>query len=409
MCGLLGMMSPFLTKGDQALFQTMLIAGHVRGTDGTGIAVVDSNYNTQIFKSQLPSYELVSSKSYQQWCSKSITNTVKVLMGHNRAATRGVVSNENSHPFIRDHIILSMNGTVTNQTLLPDHKKFTVDSDNVAHSIATIGIDETIKKLSGGFCLTYIDMKENTMNFIRNDGRPFTLIKSNSDWFWASEEKMLDWILSRRLSNLKIDKFVLEPNVLHTFDLTESSYQAPKLRKLEPYTVPVVTNRYHYDNEDYYHNYLGRWEIGNDFEDVTTEVKTEKPKNSIVPWKNKQKKEEVVVESEGMTKRMEKATNFLIKHNVGYQLGDRIDVYAYQFEPYNSTLVLPSDPNPAGRLIMCSSDDSYWIERHCVRKSEADHLMSCGELSAEIFSATEDGDGDLIMFVTDTQPRKKKA
>lgn len=111
------------------------------------------------------------------------------------------------------------------QDLLPDSKNFEVDSENICHSINTIGAAETIQKLDGAFTLIWHDASDNRLHIIRNEERPFHLARCNKDWFGASEEDMLMWILKRSKSHKnRIDEhFECKVGTEYIFDMSNNS------------------------------------------------------------------------------------------------------------------------------------------------------------------------------------------
>src|SRR3546814_11475199 len=72
-----------------------------------------------------------------------------MLFGHNRAATKGAVNQENAHPFNHGDIVGCHNGTLYNVTNLDDHKDFKVDSENIFYDMSRNGAKATIVKQIG--------------------------------------------------------------------------------------------------------------------------------------------------------------------------------------------------------------------------------------------------------------------
>src|SRR3546814_3056993 len=95
-----------------------------------------------------------------------------MLFGHNRAATKGAVNQENAHPFNHGDIVGCHNGTLYNVTNLDDHKDFKVDSENIFYDMSRNGAKATIAKLQGAFALCWYDESNRTVNLVRNSQRP---------------------------------------------------------------------------------------------------------------------------------------------------------------------------------------------------------------------------------------------
>lgn len=189
MCGLVGVAGHVSVK-EEGVFKRLLELDTIRGPHSTGILAVDSAGNTQVVKKVGTPWDLYQYKQVDEIFRASLS----VLMGHNRWATKGKINHINAHPFEHEHIIGAHNGTLRNQSLLINHKKFEVDSDNIFYSISEVGVDETIVKTCGAFALTWYDTEQETMNFIRNDERPLWICESEDKRtvFWASEKWMLE-------------------------------------------------------------------------------------------------------------------------------------------------------------------------------------------------------------------------
>lgn len=238
MCGLVGCASPWMNEKEKGIFKQMLYADVFRGIDSTGIARVnkktgyygkEDEFNYSIYKKALPSAALLSLKDFKnwenEWNDQPNKGSTKIMMGHNRAATIGNINDKNAHPFQEGEIILSHNGTLWDMTNLEDQEYFDIDSQCIAHNVDVIGIEETVKRLRGAFVLTWIDLRKKTLNFTRNSERPLSIVTcKDGSIYWASEDKMLEWILDR--NRIKYDSsWILKPGQHFEFDYTTTGSQ----------------------------------------------------------------------------------------------------------------------------------------------------------------------------------------
>ena len=194
MCGLTGVAGK-IGKREEDIFRDLLVVDALRGTDSTGIAAINAQFDVKIAKQVGNPYELFDTKSYD----KALKGLNRVLIGHNRYSTMGVSNRANAHPFQFDHITGAHNGTLKNKWELLDGKDFDVDSQALYNHIAKEGIRRAITKADGAWALTWWDANEKTLNFLRNQERPLWMLRSNDGktLFWASELWMMEGILDR--------------------------------------------------------------------------------------------------------------------------------------------------------------------------------------------------------------------
>src|SRR5687768_8254110 len=196
MCGIVGIMSKRkngLFHADVDMFGEMLFANQLRGAHGTGI-FYDIKKKADVFKGQIPSSVFLRSPETKTVFNDIVQKSTFVI-GHNRHATKGAVSFENTHPFIEGPITLIHNGT------LPYHKDLKdveVDSHAICHSMGEIGYIETLKKIDGAFALVWFDERDGLLRFIRNTERPLHILETNELFVISSEYKLADWILARK-------------------------------------------------------------------------------------------------------------------------------------------------------------------------------------------------------------------
>lgn len=221
MCGHVGVLSRNMMKRHLDFFEQALYADMFRGEDGTGVAFINEKFDVSQMKKAIGAKDFIDLTPYSRMMkSKGLSS--KFIMGHNRWATRGGVSNDTSHPFHYGDIIMAHNGSLRAQWRLPDDIDFSVDSENIAHSLSKIGVAPTIELLEGSYSLVWADTKKQTVNFIRNKERPmyFGLTKDKKTILYASEKLMLEWIAWR--NNIDMDQIVAsEVDTLYTFDMGE--------------------------------------------------------------------------------------------------------------------------------------------------------------------------------------------
>lgn len=216
MCGLVGVITKNLngfTQAEVDSFEQMLYADKVRGSDGTGIF-----YNTKkskplvkTLKAPYGSSIFIETKEFHR-AKETLYQQSNFAIGHNRAATKGEKTVENTHPFREKHIVLVHNGTIPNHKNL--HDTLASDSHSICHSFAEIGAKETLKKIDGAFALIWFDSQERSLNLCRNYQRPLYIIECSSCHLVVSELELGLWIAKRNKM----------PVVKHTEVKTETLY-----------------------------------------------------------------------------------------------------------------------------------------------------------------------------------------
>ncbi len=199
MCGIVGILGNIEPRHGN-LFRDMWVVDALRGEDSSGLAFINANNHVRVIKDVGVPYDLFYTKSFIKACKKKSI----CVIGHNRSATMGKVSQEMAHPFECGHIIGVHNGTLRAKWRLLDHTKFASDSENIFHSIKEIGVADTWTTVDGAACLIWWDRERRTLNMLRNDERPmfFTFVgkedTKGSVMVWASEYWMLNSLMERR-------------------------------------------------------------------------------------------------------------------------------------------------------------------------------------------------------------------
>lgn len=262
MCGLVGIAGNLTTK-DEATMKRLLLFDYFRGTDSTGLAAVRKNADVIISKMASHPIDLFGTKKFDVALSGYSS---LVFLGHNRAATKGKVNGANAHPWQYGHIIGAHNGTLDKSSwdalneLLDEPTD--VDSQAIFACIEKVGIEETTKLLQGAWALTWIDLKEGTLNFLRNSGRPlwYAYAEDFKQVFWASEWPMMDAALDMSRTDYDIyeDKegnrfWSVKENWLYRFDIEAlqkgaKSIPKPRVKELKGKEVVKVPH----SQQDYF-------------------------------------------------------------------------------------------------------------------------------------------------------------
>jgi predicted glutamine amidotransferase len=251
MCGLVACVTK--TKNgfnnfDLDVFTELLFANTLRGKDSTGIFAVNNLGNVGIVKDAVTAEPFINSEEYKK-VKEELYKEGWAVVGHNRAATRGTVTDVNAHPFwVDDKLVLVHNGS-----FYGDHKKLAdvdVDSHAIAINLANHidDYEEALSKVNAAYALIFYDIENKKLQFIRNSQRPLWKAETASAIYFASEPHMLSWILNR--NNIKIlDKIVqLEEHVLYTIELLGNDGYDEKEKKLNcsfrhtPSTSTQATN-----------------------------------------------------------------------------------------------------------------------------------------------------------------------
>lgn len=254
MCGLVGLFGDITPELSEA-FGIMLRLDVLRGEDSTGVAVVKPNNTVIVHKDVCNAFKFVRTADYIRDVHRE---SLKLALGHNRAATRGTVIRQNAHPFRHGNIVLAHNGTLTTLYDLRPLSKIEghehTDSEHICAAINAVGIEEAWKRVNGAAALTFYDTDKQTMNFITNGERPLNLItieEINGETTsppklvaWASESWMFNIAAAKigfPFSKYKFTSYALKKNILVSLSIQEDGVIKEKVSELTGYTPPPVT------------------------------------------------------------------------------------------------------------------------------------------------------------------------
>jgi len=239
MCGLVGYVTSEPVKGaydKKKFFKQALFADTFRGDDSTGMCLVSADDTALVYKRALAGYDFVLGNAYDSMLRRT---SPKIAIGHNRAATKGAISNDTAHPFTWGNIVLAHNGTLTNHRQLKDGDKFVVDSEYIAYAFNKFGVEDTLAKIRGAFALTWYDRETKLFNVVRNSERTLYYAKNTekNTLMYASEGQMLAWIAGR--NDLPID------------DNTFTPFEVGKHYTIDPATLEIESKEVEFAPKHY--------------------------------------------------------------------------------------------------------------------------------------------------------------
>lgn len=241
MCGHVGV-AGYVSSKEERVFRTLLRLDTLRGEDSTGIATMSSTGHVTVTKAAENAFSFLSSAASK----KAFYGWNKVMLGHNRYATKGAVNAENAHPFEFGHIVGAHNGTLKHHDNFLDGSKFKVDSQAVFYHMSEEDVADTWEKLNGAAALVWIDKKEKSVNFLRNKERElyYAISEDGKTFFWASEFWMLMVACSKE--GINIGKPVMFTENVHYClnpDKMDMKVRELKAYVAPPYVPPVVEQR----------------------------------------------------------------------------------------------------------------------------------------------------------------------
>ncbi len=237
MCGIVGVALKSTTGFSfktQGAFYELLYVDALRGFDSTGVIGVECDSQFHIMKGAMSAGPFLSQLKVHN-LDKKMWNQGKVMIGHNRKATVGLVGDETAHPFVVDKTLaLVHNGTLHNHHRLANTK---VDSEALAiHLKKAIDTDTTealetaLGEVYGAYAVAAYDQKKHRVLLLRNKDRPLSIIETDDAWYWASELPMLQFVLWRAGYTEKGCKVIEVPeHTLFTIELQEKKLSQVQL------------------------------------------------------------------------------------------------------------------------------------------------------------------------------------
>lgn len=226
MCGLVAVITKNtngFTSEQRDIFSLLLYLDVIRGEDSTGIFVVDNIGNVALAKDNTPAADFIRTKEYKDLKANAFQNGW-AMVGHNRKATMGTITDRNAHPFaVDDKIVLVHNGTLVGSH--KHHADTDVDSEAIAHLLAkNDDPEQVLRKVNGAFALIWYNVDEKKLHVVRNSQRPLCFVETNNEFIFASEMCFLEFVVSK--FNLKPTKeggpYLLKEEHLFSMELLDN-------------------------------------------------------------------------------------------------------------------------------------------------------------------------------------------
>lgn len=205
MCGIFGSISDANTGVVDKFIRDSFMAGTVRGSDSSGLAVIEGGKDILWHKLPVDGCMFVTDRAASALITRAGIKG-NIAIGHNRAATTGSVVLSNAHPFLAAdeegrELIGVHNGTLANWKSHKRSSNYAVDSEWALNHILEEGAD-AFEDFKGAYCFVWWDSADReNLNIALNSERPMhvAFCPKDNKMFYASEAGMLGWMLERNL------------------------------------------------------------------------------------------------------------------------------------------------------------------------------------------------------------------
>lgn len=242
MCGLFGYLKKSDTNSSSQLISAIKSGAYIsglRGQDGAGMFSL-SEENCLYYKKPFGISDFLDT-SVASSILASIAS-INVLAYHTRKTTSGKNTQDATHPYINNSIIMMHNGSAdkVGDEYFPHNKGFYSDSFWLSTKLdeATKDYKKFFESFVGEYALVWGELATKDFYIARNKDRPLSYIELDTGYLYASEASLLEYLVNRFDLSLKNKNDVpkeFDENTLYRF----SNKTLEKVLKFKP---PAVNN-----------------------------------------------------------------------------------------------------------------------------------------------------------------------
>jgi hypothetical protein len=198
------------------MFKDAMLVGSLRGQDSFGCmfsSVTEKEHGHVVLrKYPAPAYTLYGTPIFDE--IERFAKAGRVVIGHHRAKTTGVISTAAAHPYTvysdkaKRSVTGVHNGSLISWTMNQNGRNFETDSEYLFHEIAEKGPVEALRNVRGAYAVVFTMSDSPGKIFVaRNEQRPLSWARSSDGKavVFCSEYQMLDWLTSRTQYSIPLD------------------------------------------------------------------------------------------------------------------------------------------------------------------------------------------------------------
>lgn len=197
MCGIYGYIGK-PNKTTKQVIRALAVLNEARGKDSCGLAVITKDSVQVEKKAQLATQFYLQHKPEQL-----IPNEFAIVMGHNRLATTGAITDDNAHPFQVGDYLFTHNGVIFNHWQLEEQYgvEVQVDSQMIGHALNQVTEEREAfeKHVTGWYTAPYVNLHDRETLKIATHQAPlaFAILPGHQGLYYSSDIVHLTAALQR--------------------------------------------------------------------------------------------------------------------------------------------------------------------------------------------------------------------